>query len=950
MKKVLVVLSLLPLFLFVSSVVVSGDSLVGQDNFENIVIFIRFSDEEDYQAPFTLQEYEDMFNGVDMMSLRDYYLEASYDQLTIDSYLVSDETNVIYYTDIYPRSYYEPYDADTNTNGATDGNSTEREHNLLKRAVDYIDENNLVPDTLNLDVNNDSEIDSITFMISGEDTGWNSVLWPHKWELYTYATDTGFADDAPMINGVYAYTYTFELLGNNRGYEERVDVGVLAHETFHLIGAPDLYHYELFQNINPVGNWGLMDNSSHYPSHMLGYMKYKYGGWIDTVDEITETGSYTLYPLQDSPDNLYKIFTGIENEWVYIEYRDNDGLYENQLTDSGLIVYRVNTSIEGNESGSFNDAGHAADEVFVFRPFMDDTEEPIVVIDVSEDSNGSPEFAAITQDNAISEMGIGTSTAMFSSYGKIIDLKIDNVVEHDGYITFDVEFTPSINVNTNDHNYQYRDIVLFDSDLMNYTVNIDNLPENYDAYYTLNGESPTTTSTLYNGEDIQITADSNVVIAAIYEDGEFLYEIKDTFTFTEVIESNHEPYGNLKDITWYLEFNNSMIYDVIFDELSELEDDYDYVHVFDGTNTTTYTGTELQNLLLEFNNEYLFITLDSDPYVDDMFGFAVEIEAEGFVGIDVQGEMLINHEVGSDYIDEGATVKGEDITGYSIETISTVNDELLGQYEVTYNLLDSTNTVILTKTRLVYVVDTEAPTVSLIGDNLMVLEVGTEFLDPYIEFSDNYDIEEDITVEIRGSVVTDTINTSFITYVVTDSSGNQKLIFRTIKVVDTQAPTVSFEPNMDTIYVGETWIDNGVNYTDNFSETMDLVVTGEVDTTTPGNYTITYEVTDESGNTTTFVRIVTVHPVNESYEITCDPFNSSQTIDGPISIGDCYVNGQMMDFDASDIDSTEARILEVVYSYTLGEQQITYSQYIYVYDPKAPADLYAIVEKRRDYV
>ena len=160
-------------------------SLEGFSSFNNIVIFIRFNDEADYEAPHRLGYYENLFNGVNQISLRDYYLEASYGKLDINSHIVLSEGEIYYYTDIYERSYYE--------NQSSDSDQASVEHNLLKRAINEVDTLGLIDSSLDLDVNNDGEIDSITFLVSGEDTGWGSLLWPHKWELYDVYNDA----DAP---------------------------------------------------------------------------------------------------------------------------------------------------------------------------------------------------------------------------------------------------------------------------------------------------------------------------------------------------------------------------------------------------------------------------------------------------------------------------------------------------------------------------------------------------------------------------------------------------------------------------------------------------------------------------------------------------------------------------------------------------------------------------------
>lgn len=416
--------------------------------FANIVIFIKFADEPSYSAPHDYDYYESLFNDEVNASLKSYYEEVSYNQLTIDSYIVNDGATIIFYQDINDRGYYEIYDASTNLLGYEEDDSQEakeREHGLLKRAIDYVEANNLVSDSIDLDVNSDGDIDSITFAISGEDDGWNTILWPHKWNLstyYNYSNDTYYAL-APTINGLNAYVYTLELLGNSVDYGKKIDVGVIAHETFHLISAPDLYHYYRYDFIDPVGDWGLMDSTSHIPSHMLGYMKEMYGNWMNTVDVINDSGTYTLAPLADSSNNLYKIDLGYSNEFVYIEYRDAVGIFESNLPSSGLLVYRVDMDYfdKGNEHGYYDTQGNPIDELFVFRPGISNTPLPIFFEEIDDeeiDEDGEIDDAALSNNNLYNEMGNDTDITMFYSDGSLMDIKIFNVVEHDGVITFDV--------------------------------------------------------------------------------------------------------------------------------------------------------------------------------------------------------------------------------------------------------------------------------------------------------------------------------------------------------------------------------------------------------------------------------------------------------------------------------------------------------------------------------
>ncbi len=448
MKKILVILALIFTSLLISNTEVEATKLHQNaysdinefDGITNVVIFIKFNDEVNYEAPHDFPFYESMFNGVDQISLRDYFLEVSYNQFTIDSIFTHND-EIVFYVSEHNRAYYEEYDEDTNPEGyQTDEEQRAREHTLLKNAVTWVDENNLIPDTVNLDVNDDDDIDSITFMVSGEDNGWNSLLWPHKWSIYNNVTIG--------INGVRAYDYTFELLGNNAEYGYAVDVAVLAHETFHLISAPDLYHYYDYDWIDSIGEWGLMSTIGTVPSHMLGYMKYQYGNWANDATDITESGMYTLYPLQDASNNMYKIALGYSNEYIYIEYRDSDGDYESTLPSSGLLVYRIDKDYigEGNENGYYYE-NKVQEEVWLYRPYMEDVTYPIEFSEeepAQGDEDGDPYYAALSDSNTHSEIGVGTDILLFDSEGNEIDIKITSIQEHDGYMTFYVHLNDHI--------------------------------------------------------------------------------------------------------------------------------------------------------------------------------------------------------------------------------------------------------------------------------------------------------------------------------------------------------------------------------------------------------------------------------------------------------------------------------------------------------------------------
>ena len=927
---------------------VENGAINESSSFANIVIFIKFADETSYNAPFNYDYYENLFNSLTSASLKSYYLEVSYNQLTIESYIVNDGTTMIFYQDIYDRSYYEVYDENTNPNGydSTTGNTqADREHELLKRAIDFVDDNNLISDTLDLDVNDDGDIDSITFMVSGEDDGWNTVLWPHKWTLSSYYNYTRgeYYNNAPMINGIYAYTYTFELLGNDASYNLKVDVGVLAHETFHLISAPDLYHYYRYYNIEPVGDWGLMDGTTDISSHMLGYMKEMYGAWITNVDEITESGTYTLAPMADSADNLYKIDLGYSNEFIYIEYRVQEGMYEINLPGTGLLAYRVDFDYfdDGNVHGYYNTSGVPIDELFIFRPGISTNPLPIVFPELDDenvDEDGDIDNAAISNNNLYNEMGNDTDIAMFYSDGTLIDIKIYNVFEHDGVITFDVYLPPRIELVSELDIPEGTELYLYAGNGFEYRLNITNIPTNATVYYTLDGTVAYPSSSIYSGGFINFDETSNIINVAIYEDGLLISSLEQEYNFVSDIETEHNPYGDNQNITWYLDLADDLsIYDLTFYSFSQLESEYDFVYLTSSTETIDYTGNELANLELSYDED-IIIQFISDETQDDYYGFYVEVDLLVDVSLNIIGDALINLEVLTEYIEQGATLSGDSAPQYTLEIVGTVNSNELGQYIITYNVLDSNLVVIKTDSRTVNIIDTIAPEIIMNGEEVTTVQVLDSYTDTGVTYSDNFDTVLDY--DYVNDVNADRVGTYDIVYTVTDSSGNVTTVTRTVNVVDTEAPTATLLPGVDTVYVGETYTFESIDILDNYYESFNIKVVSDVNTEIAGIYTVTYTVTDWSDNEVTIVRYVNVieHSVEIPYEFIIGKAVTTVKVGEEFTPGTCQFTRddissiQDCEVDLSKVDTNTVGTYQILYHIEIDDTLYTEVSYVFIYD------------------
>ena len=320
----------------------------------NLVIFIRFSDEVEFTDQ--VSQYSAMFNNsaTGANSLVNFYKEASYNKLTISTTLYPQPpgSTVISFQDSHPRGYFQPYNATTNPigyNGGDDGTERrDREHLLLKAAVEGVA--GQIPPGLLIDGDSDGRIDNVCFIVSGGTTGWSSLLWPHQWSLYSQTA---------AINGKRVWGYNLQLQASLLPS----NVGVLAHEMGHTLGYPDLYHYAS-NGITPVGSWDVMASNSNPPQHMSAYMKFRYTKWISAMPTITAPGRYTLRPLSYPLDNCYKIPSPYSaTEYFVIEYRKKATSFEAKIPGEGLVVYRVN----GARSGSGN-ANGPPDELYVYRP------------------------------------------------------------------------------------------------------------------------------------------------------------------------------------------------------------------------------------------------------------------------------------------------------------------------------------------------------------------------------------------------------------------------------------------------------------------------------------------------------------------------------------------------------------------------------------------------------
>lgn len=378
--------------------------------YNNLVVFIKFKGDNDFKT--TKAEIDSMFNGNGYydISMNNYFQKNTYNQLSMKSYCypTSDSDKILAYEDIYPRRYYTPYNAISNPDGYMEEDRGAREFELLKRAIEYIADE--VPDTLNIDRNNDGNVDNVIFVVKGNVGDWSDLLWPHMWDLH----------------GEEVYIHNKRVMGFNFQLETSTyfTVSTLCHEMAHSLGFPDLYHYdEHFKHLSPTGPWDLMCTNSDPPQHHGAYMKHKYGTWIEDIPEIGY-GTYTIEAnsWEGGRRNCYKIATSDPNQFYLVEFRNNNNIFEKGLPSGGLLIYRLDTRFNGCVE---YDGKDILDELYIFRP------------NGSHDNNGNLGIATFSKNNNRTEFNSNSNPKPFLNIKKEDNnINICNISEIGEQMTF----------------------------------------------------------------------------------------------------------------------------------------------------------------------------------------------------------------------------------------------------------------------------------------------------------------------------------------------------------------------------------------------------------------------------------------------------------------------------------------------------------------------------------
>ncbi|MES2778430.1 MAG: immunoglobulin-like domain-containing protein, partial [Bacteroidota bacterium] len=221
------------------------------------------------------------------------------------------------------------------------------------------------------------------------------------------------------------------------------------------------------------------------------------------------------------------------------------------------------------------------------------------------------------------------------------------------------------------------------------------------------------------------------------------------------------------------------------------------------------------------------------------------------------GTAGITHQVGTPYMDP-ITVLDNYWKGITPVRTGVINPSIPGSYSLIYNAVDGSGNIAPTYYVTVVVKDLVPPTIKLVGENPLTVDVYTTFNDPGVQTSDNY--YPNVTTVRTGLPSMSVLGTYTVTYTATDGAGNTSSVTRLVKVVDRMAPEIELLGNNPfELCRFKAYTEPGVKLKDNYYPdsllqsllTIDL---SKVDVTRPGYYFAIYSVTDPSGNKATAVQ------------------------------------------------------------------------------------------------
>ncbi len=307
----------------------------------NLVLLVNFSNTSPTHLP---QAIDDLFNTIGYTaggakgSVKDYFNEVSYNQLSLNSTIVD-------WINLPQTNAYYAGDDDFNDEG--DGsfglNELKYPFNAQRLVEDALDAADPFVDFSQFDQDGDGWIDAISICHQGPGSEITYDI-NHVWSHFGYITSTRTYDGVQ----IYYYHLEPELYDDGGGL---VHIGVICHELSHFLGLPDLYDYN-FDSYG-IGMWGLMgygnwNDVGRLPAHLCAWSKAQLG-WLTPTLMNWSRPDRVLTSVEASP-LVYKISAGMPlQQYFLLENRQLIG-FDEELPGSGLLIWHIDDSQPNNDN------------------------------------------------------------------------------------------------------------------------------------------------------------------------------------------------------------------------------------------------------------------------------------------------------------------------------------------------------------------------------------------------------------------------------------------------------------------------------------------------------------------------------------------------------------------------------------------------------------------------
>ena len=323
---------------------------------KGLVILVQYKDKS-FVTKNPQQAFYDFFNAEGYNnagmsgSVRDYFKEQSYDQLTIDFDVYGP------YTLKNDMAYYGKPVKDK------DGkvkNHDEHPTEMVAEAIDAAHDAGV--DFSKYDWSKGGNVDQVFVVYAGyaEAQGADeNTIWPHEWYL-SYGGETPRTYNGVKID---KYGCTAELRGNGVDNPGILDgIGTACHEFSHCLGLPDMYDTSDGGTNYGTGYWDVMcsgsyNNDSCTPAGYTSYERW-FSKWITPVELNSPTSVKDMQPLATKGKAYILYNDKNKNEYYMLENRQPIG-FDTGLYGHGLLILHVDYDAKAWSGNKVNDEqGH----------------------------------------------------------------------------------------------------------------------------------------------------------------------------------------------------------------------------------------------------------------------------------------------------------------------------------------------------------------------------------------------------------------------------------------------------------------------------------------------------------------------------------------------------------------------------------------------------------------